>query len=260
MADLLAVEKMEDFSREISVFDVDKVLHGFKISNLIMPGFSIWRADELDGGYKFEVFVRPEDDQYTAINHLRKKVLTGLGYKTLNRLSDEHYIENAIKIGGAQYSLKNTGTCRIGHSEEDDAACLVIDGKHISIHDFGRVLTAFEGFNMDYQIKDRTDKVLGKDMVLKQVSIDPDVIMEHFERTLGWFLDCDFLSYKRASSCEEALLERIDDLKMLFNYGDRDKAVKLAKKMKNHLKSIENDSDSFPEYLLTLIDQAVGMV
>ncbi len=83
--------------------------------------------------------------------------------------------------------------------------------------------------------------------------------MQHFEKTLGWFLKNDFLSYKRESSCEEALYERIDELEALFNYGDRDNAVEVAEKMKERLSSIETDSDSFPEYLLTLIDQAVDM-
>lgn len=259
MSEMLAVEKVEDYSKEISIFDVDKVLHKFKISNMIMPGFSTWKADEFGGGYEFEVLVRPEDNQYTAIKHLHKKILTGLGYKTLRRVSGEHYISNAIQTGGTQYSLKSIGTCQIRHSDEDDTACLVIDGKLVSIYDFGLALIGFEGFNLEFQIKDKTDEVLGNNMALKPVSIDHDIVMEHFEKTLGWFLERDFLSYKRASSCEEAIFERIDELEMLFSYGDRDNAIDVAEKMKERLNSIDTDSDSFPEYLLTLIDQAVDM-
>ncbi len=176
MAEMLAVDKLEDFSKEISVFDVDKVLHKFKISNMIMPGFSTWTAEEIGGDYEFEVYVRPEDDQYTAIMHLHKKIVTGLGYKTLRRNSNEHYISNAIQSGGAQYSLKSIGTCRIKHSEEDDSACLITDGIQVPIYDFGLALTAFEDCNMEFQIKDKCDEVLGKDMALKPISIDPDII------------------------------------------------------------------------------------
>lgn len=258
-AEMLAVEKLDDFSREISVFDVDKVLHRFEISNMIMPGFSTWKAREIGGEYEFEVLVRPEDDQHDALRRLHKKILTGLGYKTLSPISKEYCISNSIRIGGKQYSLKNTGTCRIRHNDEDDTACLVIDGKTVSIYEFGLALTGFEGFNLDFQIKDKTDEVLGKDMVLKPVSIDPDIIMERFEKTLGWFLEDDFLSYKRECPCEEALFERIDDLEMLYKHGDRYLAVEVAEKMKERLSCIDTDSDSFPEYLLSLIDKVVGM-
>lgn len=259
MAEMLDVERLEDFSKEISAFDVDRVLHKFKISNMIMPGFSTWKAEEIGGSYEFEVFVRPDDDQYTALEHLHKKILTGLGYKTLRSQPYKHHISNAIQTSDGQYTLKSIGTCRIRHSEEDDTACLVIDGKLVPIYDFGLALTAFEGCNLEFQIKDKTDEVIGKDMALKPVSIDPDVIMEHFEKTLGWFLERDFLSYACASSCEEALFERIDELEMLFNYGDRDNAIEVAEKMKERLTSIDTDADSFPENLLTLIDHAVDM-
>ena len=63
-----------------------------------------------------------------------------------------------------------------------------IDEKNISLQDFGRALTPFEGFNMDFQIRDLSEEVLGKDTVLRRVSISPDVIIEHFNRSLSWFL------------------------------------------------------------------------
>ncbi|MBK5247282.1 MAG: hypothetical protein JJE49_08470 [Peptostreptococcaceae bacterium] len=50
------------------------------------------------------------------------------------------------------------------------------------MNDLGRELTTFEGFNMDFQIKDLSDEVLGKEMALRPVSINPEVITEHFER------------------------------------------------------------------------------
>ncbi|KGK88969.1 hypothetical protein DP73_11780 [Desulfosporosinus sp. HMP52] len=43
---------------------------------------------------------------------------------------------------------------------------LVMDGKNVSLHDFGRALTAFEGFNMDFQIRDLSEEVLGKEGAL----------------------------------------------------------------------------------------------
>ncbi|SHJ13549.1 hypothetical protein SAMN02746098_05226 [Desulfosporosinus lacus DSM 15449] len=85
----------------------------------------------------------------------------------------------------------------------------------MALHDFGRALTAFEGFNIDFQIRDLSEEVLGKDTVLRRVSINQDVIIEHFERSLSWLLKGDFLSYKHASACGEALFERIEELELL---------------------------------------------
>jgi len=42
-----------------------------------------------------------------------------------------------------QYSLKSIGTCRIRHSDEDDTACLVIDGKMGSSPSCGMIRCPF---------------------------------------------------------------------------------------------------------------------
>lgn len=208
---------------------------------MIMPGFSLWKAEEMEGGYQFEILVKPEENQAVAIEHLHQKILTGLGYKTLTHL----------------YSLNSVGTCRIQHAEEENQVYLVIDGKNIPLHDFGRALTAFEGFNMDFQMRDLSEEVLGKDTVLRRVSVNPDVIIEHFERSLSWFLEGDFLSYKHESACGEALFERIDELELLCKYGNKEEAVEVGKRMKKRLISIEHDTDDFPDYLLKMIDQVL---
>ena len=258
MAKLLKVKKTTDFSNSISVYDADGIIHWYDISNMHMPSFSVWKAQETGGDYQFEVLVKPEQNQVLAIEHLHQKILTGMGYKTLEHISDKFFINNAIRIDKEQYSLNSVGTLRIENAEDDHTACLIIDGKNIPLYDFGRALTEFEGFNMDFHIRDLSEEVLGKDMVLRPTSINSEVIMEHFEKTLGWFLVGDFLSYKQESACEEALFERIAELELLWRYGKREEAVEVGKKMKNRLMSIDNNTDDFPNYLLEMIDQVIG--
>ncbi|MDR3601630.1 MAG: hypothetical protein P4L49_14310, partial [Desulfosporosinus sp.] len=229
-------------------------IHRFEISNMIMPEFSVWKAEEMEGGYQFEILVKPEENQAVAIEHLHQKILTGLGYKTLKHLSDKYLIDNAIQIDKEQYSLNSVGTCQIQHVEEENQVYLVIDGKNIPLHDFGRALTTFEGFNMDFQMRDLSEEVLGKDTVLRRVSINPDVIIEHFEKSLSWFLEGDFLSYKHASACGEALFERIEQLELLCKYGNKEEAVAVGNKMKKRLISVEHDTEDFPDYLLNVLD------
>lgn len=257
MAELLGVETTDEFSKVIWVYDADGIIHQFKISNMIMPGFSMWRAKGIENRYQYEVLLKPEEDQAMAIKQLHQKIVTGLGYKTLSRNGERYFIDNAIRFDNEQYSLNSIGTCQIQYSEEENSSCLIIDGKDIPVHDFGRALTAFEGFNMDFQIRDLSEEVLGKDTVLKRVSINPKTIIERFEKTLGWFLERNFLSYKHESACVEALFERIDEFELLCKYGSRDEAVEVGEKIKKRLISIVTDTDDFPEYLLMIIDQVI---
>jgi len=257
VSELLGTKAFVDFDREISVSDSDGAVHRFEISNTISPGFSVWKAEEIGGEYMFEVLVRPEENQAEAVEYLHRKIIKGIGYKTLEDVPKNYRIENAINVEKEQYNLKSIGTLRIEYGGENDTVSLIIDGKRIGLNDFGIALTAFEGFNMDFLIKDPYEDILGKNTVLKLVSIDPNAIMDSFERTLSWFLDGDFLSYKCASACEDALFERVEMLEILYRYGDRKVAVKLAEQIKSRLLSIDHDTDYFPEYIIELIEQAV---
>jgi len=250
--------KRDDFSEIISVDDVDRIAHEFEISNMTVPGFCIWKAEETKGGYKFYLFVKHEENQATAIEQLRQKIVTGLGYKTLEHLSESIFADNEIQIGEDHYGLNNVGTCRI-QTDEANTVSLVIDGKTIPLEEFGQVLTEFEGFNMDFQIRDVSDDVLGKDMALRQVNIHPEVIIDHFEKTLGWFLESNFLSGKREIPCIEALTERVCELEQLYQRGNRDEAVAVGKRMKKRLTSIDHDADNFPNYLLEMINRVINI-
>lgn len=251
------MKKLVDFKKKVSIEDADGVSHRFEISNMIMPGLSKWRAEEMKGGYQFEVMARPEEDQEMAVRSLHLKIAEGMGYKTLRPLPDTYPISNAICVAKKQYSLQSVGTFRI-EQDGEDTVNLIIDGKAIPLEEFGRALIGFGGFNMDYQVRDQSDEVLGEAMALKPVKIDPEDILWHFQRTLGWFLERGFLSYKLERGCVEALVERISELEFLYNYGERDEAVEVGKKMKERLLTIDHASEDFPEMLLQLIDEVTG--
>lgn len=256
IAELFGIIKLDDFERMVTVTDAVGKKHEFEISNMLMPGFSQWIAEEVGGGYRFDVMAMPEDDQERAVQSLHQKIADGLGYMTLKPYDDRWSIDSAIHIGKKQYGLHSVGTFRIEH-DGVDSVNLIIDGKTVSLKDFGRVLTSFEEFNMDYQIRSQSEGVLGKAMALKAVSIDPEVILDNFERTLNWFLNRGFLSYKLASACEDALVERIEELELMYHSGNREEAVDVATRMKDRLLSIDHDTVDFPERSLELINEVI---
>ena len=259
MAKLQGGEPPEVFPKNLSVKAADGHRHRFIVTTMILPGMVIWRAVEKNGGYEFVYHARPADDQATAFERLLEKIETGLSYQSLESEADGPLFDNAIEIDEEQFGLKAVGTFRIAYDLAADTTSLIIDGKEVALDDWGRALTAYEGFNMDYQIRDMAEDVLGPETVLKPVSINPDQIEARFKRTLSWFLEDGFLSTDRASACEDALYDCIDDLKLLCQYGDRETAQKLGKRISKRLLAVANDDDSFPEYLLALIDAALAL-
>lgn len=247
-------EKFDNYSRHISVYDIDGEIHRFEVWNMLLPEYSIWHADEIEGGYQFEVMTGLSDNQSDALNHLHQKILLGIGYKSLQEYSGESFIENAYHADEKQYSLKEAGSGRIEDTSEKGGYCIVIDGQEISFEDFGRMASTYAGFNMVYQFCDLSDEVFGKDMVLRRFNINPNVLMSRFEKSLQWFIEDDFLSAEMQEACEEALSERIEELEILYNYGDRDKAMVLGGQMKGRLEEIDTDSEDFPEWLVEEIE------
>jgi len=255
MDELPSIDKSGRFSEIVTVKDADGQNHQFEIINMFSTGISIWQAVEIGGGYEFMIIAKPAVSQLAAYKILIAKIEKGLSHKTLVYLKDPDWDSNAICVDEGLYDLNSIGTVQILADEFDSPPTLMIDGKAIDFVDFGRALSAYDGFNLDFQIRDISDDVLGKDTVLRHVSINPEVIYEHVERTLGWFLEDNFLSAKLVGSCEDALFERIDELKLLYKYGDEGMAGILGERIKKRLLSIEHDDDHFPEYLVRQIDR-----
>lgn len=258
IVEAFGVEQLEEFSKQISVYDVDGVIHKFEITNLLMPMYSIWKADEIDGGYAFEVMVDLDDEQISALNHLHQKILIGIGYKSLEVLDGDQYITNALHKDGKQYGLRTVGTGRIDMDPKSHKTILIIDGKPVTMEEFGIMLSSTEGFTFDYQMRDVTDEVLGKDMILRHFTINKNRLYESFEKTINWFLEDNVLLEEREDACYEALFERIDELELMFNYGDIDEAKDLGRKMIERLVEIETDSDTFPIDLIEDIGRIIG--
>ncbi|KNZ40315.1 DUF7686 domain-containing protein [Acetobacterium bakii] len=256
MDELPGMDNTGKFSEIVTVKDMDGQNHQFEIINMVSADISVWQAMEICGGYEFMIIAKPAVSQLAAYKMLIAKIERGLSYRTLSCMSESDWISNAICIDEVLYDLNSIGTCQI-LADEFDNASLMIDGKAVGFVDFGRALTAFEGFNLDFQIRDISDDVLGKETVLRQVSIDPEVIFEHVEKTLGWFLEDDFLSYKLVGRCEDALFERIDELKLLHKYGSEGMAKIVGERIKERLLAIEHDDDHFPEYLVRQIDRMI---
>ncbi|PKM61825.1 MAG: hypothetical protein CVU99_01930 [Firmicutes bacterium HGW-Firmicutes-4] len=62
---------------------------------------------------------------------------------------------------------------------------LKIDGELIDFADFGRTLSYYCDHNLQYQIRDPADDVIGGDTVLSLVDVNLKEIYKRFEKTLS---------------------------------------------------------------------------
>jgi len=238
---------LEHFAREIVVRDPSNRPHRFVITNLVMPGFSEWKAEEDGGGYQFSVFVKPEDDQAAALIRLHRKVITGLQHQTLHLQDSKFTISNALQTDDGQYCINETGCGRIEYDEIMGGHHLIIDGRPVSGSDFLNMLSQYEGRNLCFQVRELSDDILGKGMILIPVRMDAETILDRIEETLSWFLDGTFLSYKCESACNSALVERLDEYELLCRYGDPALARTVGQAIIDRLLAIDHDTDDFPD-------------
>lgn len=246
IADMYGTEQFEDFSKEISIYDTNGAIHHFLIWNILLPPYSCWHANEAEGAYSFEVMTGINDDQLPAVLHLHQKILKGIGNKSLQESNQV----TGTWIGNKQYSLKQVGTLQVAWMSARNEPVFAIDGYPISMDQWANMVSEYEGYVMDYQFRDKSDEVLEKNMILRQFNIQPEVIEARFEKTLRWFVENGHLSADRADACIEALEERIDELELLYKYGEEQEALTLGSRIIARLEKITCTEEDFPGYLV----------
>jgi hypothetical protein len=155
VAKLAGLEGFENARFEpVGIADTAGEIHRFRFrTNLFGTGVSLDAFEIRDGepaGYQFEIIGGPEDDLLKLLGQLIEKIRRALSVKHI--MESEH---------GPQIADHHVVRGRI---EWDDASngrvpLLVIDGREVSWHDFGRMLMAFEGFQFRLQIQDKSEEV-----------------------------------------------------------------------------------------------------
>lgn len=101
-------------------------------------------------GYEFSLNGEAEDD------------LFGLFAKLIERMKRELARKHIEKGDLTQYTITNDNIVRGRITWDDDSGgevpCLVIDGKELSWHEFGRMLMAYEGFHFKLEIFEGSDE------------------------------------------------------------------------------------------------------
>lgn len=152
LAEAMGIENFKDFIKTYQVKDIDGELHVFEIEKQIFPMGIKWLANEIKNGevegYQFGFYAKLEDDPGECLQKLYCKINKGLSKK---------YVKKEQMEGHTFYSLPEDKL--VGRIEWDDEfngeiPKLVIDGKTYSWHQVGKMLMAFEGWNVVMKVRE----------------------------------------------------------------------------------------------------------
>lgn len=249
-------EDTYNYSENMSVLEPSGVIHSFKIEHMILGSIVSWDAYEQNGDYHFREISDIDENGAVVAKRFFQKIVDGVCTKTLQE--SDIPASNLLHRNGRILGLKDKGTINIIEDENmDHEIAFEIDGQVFSSEDFGRLLGAYSGFSLQYQIKDASAPVLKEDEYLVPVKITKKSLIEELEQAISIHGDRGFISYKILLPFDMTVYRILDKLEVLVKCGDKKEALEAGKEMVRIFLEIETDDDYFPEYFLVNIGRIV---
>lgn len=238
------------YAKNMSVIEPNGKIHTFEIEHVVLGGIVSWEANEKDGEYQFRLISQTGEDGADTAQKLFRKIVEGVCTKTL----EEHKGE-----WSTSYFLKSKGNISIIEDEDRDYdTAFVIDGKKFTPEEFAELIKGYVSFQMQYQIKDGSEKLLGENEYLVPVKISKQGLMEELETALAVTTDRGgFLSYKNVPAFDELFYKILDKLQVLDDALEREKAQEIGRAIAKRLREVEHDDDWFPVGDIQMIYQIV---
>lgn len=199
----MGIDDSFTYAKNMSVIEPNGKIHTFEIEHVVLGGIVSWEANEKDGEYRFRLISQTGEDGADTAQKLFRKIVEGVCTKTL----EEHKGE-----WSTSYFLKSKGNISIIEDEDRDYdTAFVIDGKKFMPEEFAELIKGYVSFQMQYQIKDGSDKLLGENEYLVPVKISKQGLMEELETALAVTTDRGgFLSYKNVPAFDELFYKILD--------------------------------------------------
>ena len=113
-----------------------------------LDAFEVQDGDR--AGYQFQIIGDPEEDMFAMLGRMGEKIRKALSVKHIKNAGDGHGLQIA--------DMTVRGRIKCALSEDIRMPCVVVDGQEISWEDFGRMISAFEGWQFRLEILDRSDE------------------------------------------------------------------------------------------------------
>ena len=149
-----------DYPRDVAVTDKDGELHHVRLSHMYFGPMIRWQANEQNGSY--EIVERGSVDEPAALQIARfhKKIVDSVWNRTLSVTKT---------AWGEHVSLEDHGNIDIRYSSDDAGLSFVIDGKPVSLEELGEMLESYEGWTLQYQIREKSEPIVKEDEELVSV-------------------------------------------------------------------------------------------
>ena len=153
MADSLGIDFEHPTFPTVLLVDINGDEHKFDFAvHLFGDRVSIEAYElEVKHGYRFEIGGDPEEVQ-KLFNKLLAKMRRGLSRKHIE-------IDEFDGMSGMLDEMEARGRIEWDDESHGQLPLLVIDGKPVTWHQFGRILSSYEGWQFKLEIRERTDEV-----------------------------------------------------------------------------------------------------
>jgi len=137
----------------VKLTDCDGRTHTFHFrTRLFGPGVALDAFELRDGypgGYQFQIIGEPDDDLMVLLGKLLERIRRSLAIKHLRKGDLGWQIADNVVRGKITSDL----------DEEERMPLLIIDGRDVTWHEFGRMLMTFEGWQFKLDIRDKSEEV-----------------------------------------------------------------------------------------------------
>jgi hypothetical protein len=243
-------EVPEYLTKEISFTTYGDETISFLISYINLGHLTVFTASEVLGYREIKVILKNDEPFEVGVKRLVKKIEKAIDSKTLIKNNDLYYIMNAIFDGDTQYTLNTTGFAEILYN--DDGNQLVIDGKIIAPHDFIDSLVDNEGFNLFYQVQDKSDELIGKNELLITRNFEVNDFYNRISRKVSYFLQDNSIPKKFLLPCKELICEELIHIDKCLLINEYDKYVEMLDKLIVFFTNL-NVNDDFKNEILSII-------
>lgn len=140
----------------IGIADCAEEMHQFHFVTRLLGNMVTLEAFEVqDGestGFQFQIIGDPEEDMFALLGRMIEKIRKALSVKHINDAGDGHGLQIIDRTVRGRIECGNT-------DEYYSEPSFVIDGKEVSLQEFGHMLNAFEGWQFKLEIRDRSEDV-----------------------------------------------------------------------------------------------------
>ena len=148
------------YPRDVAVTDKDGEWHYFQLSHMYFGSMIRWQAVEQRGSYEIVERGSVEEPAALQISRFHRKIVDSVWNRTLS------VTETAW---GEQTSLEDHGNIDIHYSSDDNGVSFVIDGRSVSLEELGRMLASYEGWTLQYQIREKSEPIVKEEEELVPV-------------------------------------------------------------------------------------------